>query len=206
MSVRDNGEPGHGRANVRAWLGFGTGLFLTALDRLSDADLAKPIALDGWTRAHVLAHVHYNAEALRRLVSWAATGVETPMYPDPDARAAEIEAGAALPAAELRELVPRSAAALAADLADLPEPAWEHRVRTIRGRVIPAGEIPWMRVREVAVHAIDLDAGVTFHDLPDDLNAALIHDALTAQTAHLPALAAWLTGRAPTAPALGRWL
>ena len=44
---------------------------------------------------HVVAHVHYNARALRRLVQWATTGTENRMYASPEQRASEIEAGAA---------------------------------------------------------------------------------------------------------------
>jgi maleylpyruvate isomerase len=65
-----------------------------------------------------------------------------------------------------------------------------------------------MRAREVAVHAVDLNAGVAFDDLPGDLNAALAADALKKRSAGGDAavLAAWLTGRADEAPVLGPWL
>ena len=63
---------------ARAWMDLGTKLFLATLDGLTDAELDRPTALPGWSRRHVVAHVHYNAEALRRLVHWAATGERTP--------------------------------------------------------------------------------------------------------------------------------
>ena len=49
---------------------------------------------------------------------------------------------------------------------------------------------------------------IDFDDLPADLTAALIWDAVTKQTAHgdAAALAAWLTARAVTATAHGKWL
>jgi len=55
------------------------------------------------------------------------------------------------------------------------------------------------------VHAIDLGAGA---NLPGDFTAALLADAMRkrASTSEGPALAAWLTGRAPDAPRLGPWL
>jgi 2-keto-4-pentenoate hydratase/2-oxohepta-3-ene-1,7-dioic acid hydratase in catechol pathway len=46
---------------------------------LSDEDLDLATALGGWTRQHLLAHVGYNAQALRRLASWARTGKRSPM-------------------------------------------------------------------------------------------------------------------------------
>jgi maleylpyruvate isomerase len=36
--------------------------------------------------------------------------------------------------------------------------------------------VPWMRCREVWVHAVDLDAGVDFGDVPDHVLAALVDD------------------------------
>jgi maleylpyruvate isomerase len=192
----------------RDWMDHGTKLFLAAVDRLDDAAFDRPTALPGWTRKHVIAHVHYNAQALRRLVGWARTGAESRMYASPEQRAAEIGQGAQLSAAQLRLMVNQSASALAADLDALPEPAWSHEVVTAQGRTVPASEIPWMRTREVAVHAIDLDAGVGFVDLPDDLNAALVSDVVAKRLAggESAILAQWLTGRAAGAPALGPWL
>ncbi|WP_433475747.1 maleylpyruvate isomerase family mycothiol-dependent enzyme [Spirillospora sp. CA-142024] len=193
---------------ARAWMDRGTELFLGALDRMTDDELAAPTPLPGWTRRHVVAHVHGNAEALRRLLSWAATGVENRMYAGPDERAEEIERLSALPAGELRALVHRSAGLLAADMDALPEDAWNNPVVTAQGRTVPAAEIQWMRSREVCIHTVDLDAGVTFADLPDDFNAALVTEAAAkhASTGNAARLAGWLTGRTATAPELKPWL
>jgi maleylpyruvate isomerase len=185
-----------------------TTLFLGCLDRLSDDDLAAPTALPGWTRRHVVAHVHFNALALGRLASWAATGVESRMYPSREHRNAEIEEGARLPAPELRRLVQTSAADLAAALDALSPEAWERTVVTAQGRSVPATEIPWMRAKEAGIHAVDLAAGVTFADLPPGLVTALVPEVAATRAAGPagPALAAWLTGRTPDAPQLGPWL
>ncbi|ROO84299.1 maleylpyruvate isomerase [Actinocorallia herbida] len=193
---------------TRDWMDQGTALFLKTLDGLGDADFDAPSALPGWTRKHLVAHVHYNAEALRRLVSWAATGVESRMYAGPEQRGAEIEAGAELPAGRLRELVHGSAAALAADLDALPDEAWRSPVVTALGRTVPVSETPWMRTREVSIHAVDLAAGTSFADLAQDVNAAIAADALAthAGRGHAADLAAWLTGRAPEAPSVGSWI
>ena len=70
-----------------AWARYAHDELLAALDRLPDRDFAGPSLLPGWTRAHVAAHLAHNAEGLGRLATWAATGVETPMYPSAAARA-----------------------------------------------------------------------------------------------------------------------
>jgi len=194
--------------DVRTWMDHGTKLFLNALAGLSDEELDEQTGLPGWTRRHVVAHVHYNAEALRRLVAWAATGVETPMYASKEQRRDEIEQGATIAATQLREMVSSSAVALAADMDRLSPDAWEAEVVTAQGRHVPARDIPWLRTREVAVHAVDLRADVSFADLPEDLVEALLSDVVRkrARSGEGPALVEWLTGRNPQAPSLGTWL
>lgn len=124
---------------------------------------------------------------------------------------------------------------LASQLSALSEAQWAAEVRTIQGRVIPATEIPWLRAREVMVHACDLLGGVTFEDLPGPFLSALIdeivrkrsattdHPALTLEAPEqsweipgvgepvkvigaLPALGAYLTGRSALGPELPPWL
>jgi len=168
-------------ADSRRWVGQGTETFLRMLGRMSDERLDELTRLPGWTGRHVVAHVAANADALRNLVRWAKTGEATPMYSSPEQRAADIEAGATRDAAALREWVRSSAAALEEDLDALAEQDWTAQVRTAQGRAVAATEIPWMRAREVMVHAIDLSAvadqgKVSFADLPADFLAALVTD------------------------------
>src|SRR6476619_4300489 len=72
------------------------------VERLSDDELAAPSALPDWSRAHVVAHIARNADALVNLLDWARTGVETPMYPSREARNAGIDQTAALSPADLK--------------------------------------------------------------------------------------------------------
>jgi maleylpyruvate isomerase len=178
------------RLSSLEWMDDATALLLRALDDLSDDDLGRPTALDGWTRRHLLAHLGYNAQALTRLAAWARTGVRTPMYDSAEQRTSEIEDGAGWEPARLRLFVAETARTLAAELTALPDGAWQREVVTAQARTVPATEIPWMRTREVAVHAVDLAAGVDFDDLPDDMCAALVADvaALRSARADGPAL------------------
>ncbi|WP_020673635.1 maleylpyruvate isomerase N-terminal domain-containing protein [Amycolatopsis nigrescens] len=193
--------------NTRTWLDDGNRRLLDAIDALSDEEFAAPCALPDWTRAHLVAHLHLNAEALSRLVSWARTGNRTPMYSGQDQRNADIEEYSRRPPAELRALVRGSAETLARDFDALPADRWEREVETAQGRAVAATEIPWMRTREVAVHAVDLATGITFDDLPGDLLRALTIDVVNRRFSlgEGPALAAWITGRAGP-PDLGPWL
>jgi maleylpyruvate isomerase len=130
------------------------------------------------------------------------------MYASPAQRSEEIERGSRLEPGELRVLTHESATALADDLAGLTAAQLDNTVITAQGRSIAASQIPWLRCREVGVHAVDLDAGVTFADLPDEFLAALVHDVIVKRTAagELPAIAAWLTGRARADGPIGAWL
>ena len=120
------------------WTEVGTELFLAELDRVSDGEFQLPAKLPGWTRGHVVAHVHYNAVALCRLVSWAATGVESRMYASPEQRNHEIQQGATLPPLELRRLVRESAEQLGScvqrSLARCPDELGRYGARPHRTR------------------------------------------------------------------------
>ncbi|MEC3982405.1 maleylpyruvate isomerase family mycothiol-dependent enzyme [Amycolatopsis sp. H20-H5] len=209
------------------WLAAGTAFLHAAVDRIPDDGLREPSGLPGWSRAHVVAHLARNAEALGRLAGWARTGVETPMYVNAQARNADIEASAVFPADVLREELAATSAGLDDALALLDDDTWQAAVRNAQGQSMPATTIPWMRTRETWLHTVDLAAGATVADLPADLLDALLGDVTTALSARegCPAamlepddrtrswrlgeaggpvvagsaasLVAWLTGRAP---------
>ncbi|KAB8191520.1 maleylpyruvate isomerase family mycothiol-dependent enzyme [Nonomuraea phyllanthi] len=176
-----------------SWVQQGTALFEKTLGGIDDAGLDAPSALPGWRRRHVVAHVASNADALVNLLGWARTGVENPMYSSPAQRAADIEAGAALPAGDLRAKLAAANARLAREITAMPEAAWKSEVRTARGRAVPASEVVWMRTREVWVHAADLDAGTSLRDVPADVLRALAGDAAAAMSARPDAPRAALT-------------
>jgi maleylpyruvate isomerase len=162
------------------WMGAGTEFLLRAVEALPDDALADPSRLPGWSRAHVVAHVARNAEALTRLASWARTGVETPMYADAEQRARDIEESATAPSETLRADLVDTAAALDSAVAALDEPAWAATVRTSSGKSVPATEVPWMRVREVWLHAVDLDAGADMADVPPEVLDTMLDDVTAA--------------------------
>ncbi|BCW71301.1 hypothetical protein NicSoilB8_23450 [Arthrobacter sp. NicSoilB8] len=98
------------------------------------------------------------------------------MYPSTEVRDHEIGFGATLSPIALRHLFDHSAVHLNVEWRDLPEDAWHHKVRTIQGREVPATETVWMRSREVWMHAIDLDNGASFRDIPAPVLERLLRD------------------------------
>ena len=180
------------------WLRSGTDFLLAAVDRLTDDELRRPSGLPGWSRAHVVGHLARNAEALGRLVAWARTGVQTPMYASPDQRNADIEESAVLSAGRLRDELASTAAELANALGELDDATWRTLVRSAQGRLIPATEVPWLRVREVWLHTVDLAAGAHLAELPAGVLDALMTDVCGALSGRegCPAALLWPTDRA----------
>lgn len=194
------------------WMCDGYEYFASRLKLISDPELALPSVLPGWTGKHVVSHVGHNARALARLAHWAATGEQTPMYPSPAARDEEIQAGADRPVPALRAFVDQEQRHLTAALARITGEGWQAKVVTAQGRTITAETIPWLRTRELWIHACDLPGGGEFADFPDDVVDALLDDALarrrTAQSLDVAVLATDRPTGAVVGPAtdLARWL
>jgi len=148
------------------------------VQELTDDELAADSGLPGWSRAHVVAHLSRNADALVNLLTWARTGVETPMYPSRAVRDANIDATAGRPPAEVRADHAAARERLARAVDELPDEAWAAQVRNGQGAEIPVSAVPIMRAKEVWVHGVDLRAGLTFADLPADFCTALVDDVL----------------------------
>jgi maleylpyruvate isomerase len=159
-----------------AWAGDGAAHLRGLMTRMGDDAFAAPSALPGWSRAHVLTHIARNADAMINLLRWAATGTETPAYPSVEARNADIEAGATRIPAEIRDDVVASSDRLAAAVRKLPKEAWSAHIHNVQGLEIPTADIPWMRAREMWIHAVDLDVGASFSDLPPPMLTELLTD------------------------------
>lgn len=165
-----------------AWTGDGAAHLRGLMTRMGDDAFAAPSALPGWSRAHVLTHIARNADAMINLLKWAATGTETPAYASTDARNADIEAGSKRAPTEIRDDVVDSSDRLAIVVRKLPKDAWRRSVTNVQGREIAATEIPWMRAREMWIHAVDLDVGASFTDLPPPMLTELLADVTVAMT------------------------
>jgi maleylpyruvate isomerase len=209
-------------AHTLAWAGDGAAHLRGLMTRMGEEAFTAPSALPGWSRAHVLTHVARNADALINLLTWARTGVRTPAYAGREQRDADIEAGARRSPAEIRDDVVESSDRLAQVVRAMPAAAWSAQVQNAQGRDLTATDIPWLRAREMWIHAVDLDVGASFSDMPAPMVTELLADvtAMMARKPDCPALhlvtvdgAEWsvgdpgaaLTIRGP-APELAAWL
>jgi maleylpyruvate isomerase len=157
-----------------AWdlLSDASGRLLRTVDGFGDGDWAAPSLLPGWTRSHVVAHLVLNAEgmsrALRGVVADAAdAGPEEPrsMYDSDEKRHSDIQDLATAEPGEIRDRLMAGTTLLQEAIEAIPDDRWETRVeRTPGGRSMRAGAFPGMRLREIEIHHVDLDAGYTIAD------------------------------------------
>jgi maleylpyruvate isomerase len=144
-------------------------------------DLSAPSLCEGWTRDHVLNHLARNAEALVRLVGAAVDATGRTMYDSPESRDSDIDAG-----------VGRDPLTVVTDVEDTAELAPhlrrltpEHRdvvlERTPGGPTFRGGMLPFMRLREVVYHHVDLDLGFGFDDVEGHLQVMFVENELKRQ-------------------------
>jgi maleylpyruvate isomerase len=141
------------------------------VDGLQVDDWSAPSLLPGWTRAHVVAHLALNAEgmarALRGVVADASGDEPRTMYDSDQRRHDDIAELAAADVAELRDRLLGATTELFDAMSSVPPSGWEGRVeRTPGGRSMATASLPGMRLRELEIHHVDLDAGYTVDDWP----------------------------------------
>jgi maleylpyruvate isomerase len=203
-----------------------TDRLLRTVDGLSEAGLHGPSLLPGWSRAHVLTHLARNADAMVNLAHAARTGEDRPMYAGGrETRDSDIEAGVGRQVGDVRLDLAESAERLLEAFAGFPDEGLDREVPMLSGASAYGWEIPYLRVREVEIHHVDLDLGYTpghwapefaqrtldqlapffrtARDCPVGVLAATDADGRWEVAATGPelagprtALAAWLTGRA----------
>jgi maleylpyruvate isomerase len=184
---------------------------------LDDATARAPSRLPGWTVGHVVTHVARNADSVTRRLEGVARGEVVDQYPGgTEGRAAEIEAGAARPAAvlvaDLAAAHERIEAAVAAVEA-AGDRAWSGLSRDTGGGLRAARELPLRRWQEVEIHHVDLGLGYEPSDWPDEFVHRVLPAMLAGVGPRLPGLerldertiVAWACGRAspPGLPELG---
>jgi len=140
---------------------------LDDLDRLLVADqldVGASSALPGWSVGHVITHVTNSGDGHALIFEAAARGEVGRQYPHGlVGREADIEAGAPRPAsvqvAGLRTSIERLEALWA-------ESTWDGTGIVALGAELPLADLPFLRMREVAIHHVDLRIGLGFDDLP----------------------------------------
>ena len=178
-----------------------------AIAWLTDDQARRPSRLPGWSVGHLLTHIARNADSVVRRLDGASRGEVLDQYAGGVAgRAADIEAGAHRPAADLVADVRTSAAAAERAMTGLAPAAWDARSRNSRGLEEDSRDVVLSRWREVVLHRGDLGLHPGPFPWPMPLVEACLPSALggLAVRADPTALWAWTLGRGP-APELGSW-
>ncbi len=142
-----------------------------------DPDVGAPTLCTGWTRGHVLSHLARNADGIAALVRAAVDDTGETMYASPEMRDADIDEGAGRDLATQAVDVAESAERVDAELRRLRPEHAETRLERVPGvRFIPARHLPFMRLREVVYHHVDLRAGFGFDDVEPELLVVFLED------------------------------
>jgi maleylpyruvate isomerase len=142
---------------------------LRTVDGFHGDDWSAPSLLPDWARADVVAHLALNAEALARMLHGVVADededVPRTMYDSMDQRARDIAELREAEPSRIRERLMGATTTLADAIGAMPEDQWSTRVeRTPGGRTLRASAVPGMRLRELEIHHVDLDAGYTRAD------------------------------------------
>ena len=153
---------------------------LTTLVSNLDDDTARAASgLPGWSRGHVITHIANFSEAMTRQVEEALQGRVVEMYDGGrPARDAAIEAGAHRPAAELTAHLAEATTALVTSWDKVGPDDWARPVLHRNSNLAAAVDASW---RELAIHSVDLDLGITPASWPTDFCLHLL-DFLRART------------------------
>lgn len=180
------------------WARRGTAYFARLLNRMSDADLDAPSALEGRSRRDIVAHVGYHARALGEIVSWGRQDLGVmpgSALVDPE----DVRRRATQPPRALRNLFAHSEVHLNVEWRDLDDAHWGAAVEDTAGSRIALRDTPWLRARAVWLHAVDLDAGGRLADAPPDFIEALTGELSAGArfdgSGHPADIAGWLSGR-----------
>ncbi len=144
---------------------------LRTVDSFHGDDWSAPSLLPDWSRADVVAHLALNAEALARLLHGVVADededVPRTMYDSDEQRGRDIAELARAEPSEVRERLMGATTTLADAIGAMPEDQWQAKVeRTPGGRTMRASSVPGMRLRELEIHHVDLDAGYTYSQWP----------------------------------------
>lgn len=134
-----------------------TGMLLATVESLSEDEMRAESLCEGWTRAHVVAHLIGLAGGLGNLVTWAVTGTETPMYSCPEDRDAAIEDLAQLSAAELKQELREATSGFQALAGQLRNTKLATEEVSVPSGPLNAYAIPAVWIGEVLIHHNDLD-------------------------------------------------
>jgi maleylpyruvate isomerase len=161
-------------AQALAQARLATAYFARKLNELNDAALYRASLHTGWTRAHVVCDVAYQARALSRQIEAASAGAAIPaLYDSADALVAELELGATLPPHAIRHLFDHSAIHLNVVWRDLSSLGWEQLAADKNAKMRSLRQTPHERAAWLWQSVIKLGNGARTHDIPTEFQSTI---------------------------------
>ncbi|MCW2758174.1 MAG: hypothetical protein JWO46_1920 [Nocardioidaceae bacterium] len=152
-----------------------TSRLLTTVDAMTAEEWSAPSVLPDWTRAHVLAHLALNAEALAGVVAALGRGEPAAMYTTNEVRDADIDALVQDATDAVQARLRAGCAAIGNGVRHAPEAVWLGDFQRVPGDPdISAPLLHTMRHREVEIHHADLQLGYRHTDWPEAFSQALV--------------------------------
>jgi len=145
-----------------------SGMVMATVGSLAEDEIGRPSKCEGWTRAHVIAHLARGADAMTNLATWAVTGREIPAYESREKRNADIDAGAKQSAAELVADLEQANARLLEAFQALKDGVLVETLPTLFSGDINALSLPARRTTELIIHHDDLDTTWEWHEADTD--------------------------------------
>lgn len=150
-------------------------------ERLTEEQAESASLCPGWTRKHVLTHLAREADGLVNLLTWARTGVVTPMYPDAATMTEDIVIGGQRGIGEIVTDLRDASALLHATMTEMPDEAWFVTVRlgpAASGSPVEARELLWRRMVELELRHVDLDGPYTAAHWPEGFAERLLDESI----------------------------
>jgi maleylpyruvate isomerase len=168
-------------APASAEIAAATRRLLDTARTLSDDGVRAPSLLPDWSRGHVLTHIARNADGLSNLLGGAAAGEQRTAYPSAEARNADIEAGSRRPIEEQIADIEAAHERFESAVSRVRPEQWGfEQAWGSAGQTREASHLLEARLREVAIHHIDLDAGYTAADWSPEFALLILRSALPA--------------------------
>ncbi|MBV9832116.1 MAG: maleylpyruvate isomerase family mycothiol-dependent enzyme [Marmoricola sp.] len=148
---------------------------IRTVDALGAEELAAPSLLPGWSRAHVVAHLALNGEALAGVMDAVLRGDAVAMYESNEQRDRDIEELAGAGQAELLDRMLSATTQFSDAALAMDDDAWDGWFcRTPGTEQVPVATVPQMRRREVEIHHADLGTVYGHVDWPQDFVIELL--------------------------------
>lgn len=149
--------------DVHHWKTEATQRLLGSTIALTESEWHQPVALPGWTRAHVASHLARHADYLRSVLLAIRAGVNQPPPPSRAEQRRQLERGADRPGIELQIDLDAASGGLQKAIENTFD--WTPQIQ-LNSTQIPLSALPLARLHDVTVHHLDISDAMDVDSIP----------------------------------------